>query len=663
MANNDVLLNLFLNVPDEIRAKLIKFSQNEQIEKGKIELTVLYSTNADKVRKSVNDLGGTLEDLGFGFGIVTINVSNAEKLLTIPEIQYIELPKTLFTSYRPANDASCISAVWQVYGLTGAGILVGFVDSGIDYTHPAFIDENGNTRIEYICDYSEGGKVWSKKDINNAIKSPNPLSIVPETDEIGHGTHVAGIACAGGNIDKINYGAAYKSSIIMVKMTPKGKVNYAKSTQLMRGIKFLIDRAAELKMPLVINLSFSTNDGAHDGQSLLEQYISTISSLERISFVVAAGNEGDAAHHYGGDLKKQQDITVNVANETALILQLYKNLTDNISIQIKDPSGKSSEIQKIEEGYKSGSIGENKYFIYYSGPKPFSLNGEVIITFASSGEFLTSGPWTLTIYMDEGSGKHYDIWMPISEDLNKDTKFLQPNPYNTLGIPATASYVIAVGSYNNVTNTISSFSGRGRVNNIYTKPDITAPGENIQSSVPGGGFDVLSGTSMAAPITAGACALFMEWGLLKGNDPLMYGDRLRYYLLKGATRGRAGVTYPDAEWGYGTLCLRQSIEIAKNKGRLSTSEDDRGRLSINSQENKGQLSINNEGQLINVEDNKEESMKYSNNFRDYRKKNNNDKLKSSNCERINESNTEKPSENGQDKSNNNNSSEEGEGVP
>lgn len=581
MANNDGLLNLFLNVPDEIRAKLTKFSQNDQIEKGKVELTVLYSTNVDKVRRAVSNLGGTLDDLGFGFGIVTVNVGDVLKLASIPEIQYIELPKTLYTSYLPANQAACIREAQQVYNLTGEGVLVGFIDSGIDYTHPAFIDDNGNTRIEYICDFSRGGKVWSKKDINNALKSPNPLSIVSETDEIGHGTHVAGIACAGGKINKVDYGAAYKSSIMMVKMTPPGKVSYAKSTQLMRGIRFLIDRASELKMPLVINLSFSTNDGAHDGQSLLEQYISTISSLERISFVIAAGNEGDAAHHIGGQLKSQQNISVNVGNETALILQLYKNLTDNISIEIKDPSGKSSGIIKIDEGYKSGNAGTDKYFIYYSGPKPFSLNGEIIVSLVAAGEFMVVGPWVVTIYLDGGTGGHYDIWMPVSEGLDKSTKFLQPNPFNTLGIPATAGYVISVGSYNYVTNTISTFSGRGRENNVYVKPDLVAPGENIESSIPGGGFDVLSGTSMAAPMVAGACALFMEWGLVKGNDPFLYGDRLRYYILKAAKRDRTGVNYPDPEWGYGTLCLRQAIELARNKGRLTTFSQEGGNFMSN----------------------------------------------------------------------------------
>jgi subtilisin family serine protease len=128
--------------------------------------------------------------------------------------------------------------VWSLYNLTGEGVLVGFIDSGIDYLHPAFKNEEGGTRIEYIYDLSQGGKVWNKNDINRAINSTDPYSIVSQRDIIGHGTHVAGIACAGGNINKTYYGVAYKSSIAMVKMTGSGKVSYAKSTQLMRGIKF-----------------------------------------------------------------------------------------------------------------------------------------------------------------------------------------------------------------------------------------------------------------------------------------------------------------------------------------------------------------------------------------------------------------------------------------
>ena len=373
----------------------------------------------------------------------------------------------------------------NTYKVDGQGVLIGFIDTGIDYMHPAFMDESGNTRIDYIYDFQLGGRGFNKNDINRAIKSNYPQSIVPVMDQVGHGTHVAGVAAAGGKIDRKYYGVAYKSSIAMIKMTGEGKVNNTKSTQIMRGIKLLIDKGKELLKPLVINLSFSTNEGAHDGNSLLEQYINTVSNLERISFIVAAGNEGNAAHHVGGTLKNTQAITVSIGpDETSLVLEMYKNLLDDISIEIKNPSGISSNVIRVKSGYLQGALGIDKYIIYYSGPKPLNINGEIIISFVAGGEYLLQGPWTITITSDKDNGKNYDIWMPISEGLSKDTKFLQPDPYNTLGIPATVANVISVGSYNYVSNQISSFSGRGNQKGNPLKPDISAPEKILKHLFP-----------------------------------------------------------------------------------------------------------------------------------------------------------------------------------
>lgn len=543
-----------------MKEKLAKYSNNSGAISGSVELVILY--NDALIQKDINDIGGTLEKLNYGFGIVNIAVINVEKLAAINGIEYIELPKTLYITFAPSNTASCVQEAQSTYQVDGEGVLIGFIDTGIDYMHPAFMDESGNTRIDYIYDFQLGGRGFNKNDINRAIKSNYPQSIVPVLDQVGHGTHVAGVAAAGGNIDTKYYGVAYKSSIAMIKMTGEGKVNNTKSTQIMRGIKLLIDKGKELLKPLVINLSFSTNEGAHDGNSLLEQYINTVSNLERMSFIVAAGNEGNAAHHVGGILKNTQAITVGVGpDESTLVLEMYKNLLDDISIEIKNPSGVSSNVIRVKSGYLQGALGIDKYIIYYSGPTPLNINGEVIISFIAGEQYLLQGPWTITIILDKANGENYDIWMPISEGLSKDTKFLQPNPYNTLGIPATVANVISVGSYNYISNQISSFSGRGKQQGRTLKPDISAPGENIEAPIPGNRFDSLSGTSLAAPAVAGAAALLMQWGILKGNDPYLYGARLKYYLLKGAKRDRIDITYPDPLWGYGTLCLRGAFNL------------------------------------------------------------------------------------------------------
>jgi len=351
----------------------------------------------------------------------------------------------------------------------------------------------------------------------------------------------------------------------MVKTTRAGFANFALSTQIMRGIKFLIDKASELNKPLVINISLSTNDRAHNGTSLLEQYIETITKLERVVIVIAAGNEGDAGHHAGGYLSEAIEIPVGVsAGEPTLILQLYKTLLVELSIIVTNPSGqKTAEIQ-LTEGYTEFNIGEDRCIIYNSGPKPFDIQGEIIISLIPSGESLPGGEWKITLMTQNKYAGTFDMWLPITETLNPKTRFLIPDVYNTLGIPATVQGVISVGSYNYMTNAYSSFSGRGKLfDRAFIKPDLAAPGEGIISAVPGGGFDAKSGTSMAAPHAAGICALLLEWGIIKGNDPFLYGDRMKYYLLKTCERERAEIIYPDPAWGYGIICANAALQLLR----------------------------------------------------------------------------------------------------
>lgn len=560
-------LNLLMNVPKELRDKIIGAYNYEDLTSNKIEIIVLYGANPGVVKSQVEALDGTFEDLGYGYGIITIAGNKIEEIFGIKEINYIELPKNLYLAFEPSNRASCVTEANSRYNLYGEGVLIGFIDSGIDYLNPAFRTETGETRIEYIYDLSSGGVIYNKEKINEAIKSSNPGTIVPHVDEVGHGTHVAGIACAGGNIPKQYYGVAPKSSIAMVKMARESKQANGKSTQLMRGIKFLTDKAYELNRPLVINISFSTNDGAHDGQSLLEQYISVVAKGQRVTIAIAAGNEGGRAHHAGGPLSGTQKIQFNVgAEEKVLIIELYKGFLNEDILKIISPTGKTTSELKLVTSVNTGVLLKDSYFVYNTGPTPFNINGEIMIILSGVGDrFITSGVWTLELNTTTSYKGRYDLWLPIAEGLNADTKFLNPDVNNTLGIPGTVANVITVGSYNYANYTISIFSGRGNAILMPVKPDIVAPGENIESTTPRGGFDPQSGTSMATPAVAGACALLMEFGIIKGNDPYLYGERLKYFLLKGANRTRVDIDYPDNIWGYGTLCVEQALEVWENE--------------------------------------------------------------------------------------------------
>ncbi|HAT4307217.1 TPA: S8 family peptidase [Clostridium perfringens] len=554
----------FINtIPKQILTSLIEqYSPNN----GEIELVVLYGDNFLRFKNSVDAIGAKVEDLGYGFGILIIKVNDLSRIIELEGLQYIELPKILYTSAYDSNRASCIPSVWNSYNLTGEGILVGFLDTGIDYTHNAFKDADGNTRIEYIYDL-ENGIVYDKNKINEALKSEDPFSVVPEIDLSGHGTHVAGIACAGGNINFDNYGVAYKSSIAMVKITGENSLRAALSTQLMRGLKFLMDKSNEINKPLVVNISLSTNDGSHNGSSLLEKYIQTFTQLQKAVIVVAAGNEGNSAHHVGGKMKKEEDLDLNIGDgEKVIILDFFKPVLVDVSVEVISPTGISTGPMELSESYKERFVGREKIIVYSTGPKPFDIQGQTTISILPLGDAITAGGWRIIVKKLNNYEGYFDIWLPISEGLNERTRFLQPDVYNTLGIPATVEGVISVGSYNFLNNNLSAFSGRGVVRPEWLiKPDLVAPGENILSTVEEQGFDTKSGTSMAAPQVAGICALLFEWGIIRNNDPFLYGERIKYYLIKGAKRTIFGEAYPNPDLGYGFVCLDRTMELLINR--------------------------------------------------------------------------------------------------
>ena len=208
-------------------------------------------------------------------------------------------------------------------------------------------------------------------------------------------------------------------------------------------------------------------------------------------------------------------------------------------------------------------MGGAQVLVYYGEPKPFSQSQEILMDFLPKDTYLDSGIWKIRLTPQRIVEGKYDLWLPGASVLNRGTQFLRQSPEVTLTIPSTAARAITVGAYDARRQVYADFSGRGFLRNLdLIKPDLAAPGVDIRVLLPGGGFGRQSGTSFAAPFVTGGAALLMEWGMVRGNDPYLYGEKVKAYLTRGARPlGEGGQTIPNERSGYGTLCVRGSIPM------------------------------------------------------------------------------------------------------
>lgn len=507
-------------------------------------------------------------------------------------------PKILSPLDARTNEAAGIAQVLNLpaINLSGRGVIIGFVDTGIDYTKNAFKFEDGNTKILSIWDQTiEGdrpddlyyGAVYTSEQINQALASENPFDIVPSRDMDGHGTFLASVAASNETGDLM--GAAPKAYIIAVKLRSahdfyremflinKNNPNVYESTDCLVGMRYIFNQARLLNMPVVICFGLGSNMGGHDGNSAFEDYIDFIVRNTGFAIVTAAGNESNARHHTSGKIDgtgQTDTISLKTGRDgSSFPLFIYASNYDRITVAITSPTGDIVARVPFRVGtrFSNTLLFENTTITieYYR-----SANTIIFIRFINA----TQGIWEVTLFGNTIVSGEYHAWLPITGQADVGLEFLRPVPEYTIVFPATAMRGITCGAYNANDGSLFVSSSWGPTRHPAYSPDFVAPGVNVAGTFPTG-RGTMTGTSVAAAVVAGATALLFEGGILQGYYVALDGPLAKAILISGCIRDTGGI-YPNNKWGFGRINLYESLRtlqessINYNIENLSISEFD-----------------------------------------------------------------------------------------
>ncbi len=563
------LLNLALETPEEVRQQTETLNVGFDETTRSWEVIVKYNGSLD----ALEALNVQVEYLIAGYAILTIPEQLVERVAELEQIEYMEKPKRYYYSVSGPADGFCFPLVtMREPFLSGEGILIAVLDSGIAYQRQEFRKSNGDTRIKYLWDQTLG-REFDEAEINAALQAGTErerFELVPSVDVSGHGTAVAGIAA--GYVEDNSYtGIAIKADLLIVKLGLPGELGFPRTTEIMRGVTYALQKAEELQMPLVINLSFGNSYGSHDGSSLLERFLDNAAEIGRTVICVGSGNEGASGGHFAGNVAENVAVELAVAEyETNLNLQIWKNYSDVYEIRLRSPGGEEAEVTAPVGGGKyTLELEQTQVLVYLGEPTPYAVAQEIYLEMIPlNGPYINSGVWTILFEpIDVVTGQYY-LYLPAGAGRNSRTNFYRPTPDVSLTIPSTASKVITVGAYNPIYDTYADFSGRGYVDPGRTigvvtaglvKPDLVAPGVDILAPDVYGGYTPVTGTSFATPIVSGSAALLMEWGIVQENDSYLYGEKVKAYLRAGAQPLRGEDEYPNDRVGFGKLCVSESL--------------------------------------------------------------------------------------------------------
>ena len=465
--------------------------------------------------------------------------------------------------------------------LKGSGTAVAVVDSGIDYRNPVFQNEMGS-RILCIWDQTlEGdgkevpyGRVFWKKDIDQALASENPLEIVPSVDTDGHGTRMAAIA-AGNYFPEENFsGAAPEAMLIIVKVKPAKKylrefylfpaeAELFQENDIMMGMDVAVRIANDRRMPLSLCLGIGSSQGAHIGKNPLSLYVDYISQYSLISVSVAAGNEGAARHHYAGRLterENQASAELRVGNkEPGFTMEFWGEPPEIYNLSLQSPTGEILDISA-----SLGEVTQELSFVFVETRVKVNYvsierqTGYTLVYF----QFIQPAPgiWRIFIRGRDGQNVGFHMWLPVQGLISEETYFLEPSPYNTVTAPGDSLESITVTAYQYRDNSLYVQASRGFMPDGNVVPQVAAPGVQIRVPQLNGLYGNASGTSLSAAQTAGAAALLFEWAVIRGNQPYFTGSSVKNYITRGAEREER-MQYPNRDWGFGRMDLYHTFEL------------------------------------------------------------------------------------------------------
>ena len=541
----------------------------------------------NEARQEYKDL--CIQDIGYKFSAIYYPLSEINPI-SVGEDTYIAIPKLFGLMDTSAVEATGALRLQRVRGtsLTGNGVIVGFIDTGIDYTNDIFKNVTGRTRILSIWDQSdqsgthpqgiEFGSEYTREDIDRALQSENPYSIVPTKDTQGHGTFMAGVACGSVDVENNFIGAANESQIAVVKLKKAKKYlrdfylieenvqDVYQENDIMQAVTYLRNLSRRESKPLVLVLGLGTGSGQRSGGSALSQQLNDLGEMIGCCVVTCAGNEGNARLHYKGSVlnKEYEDVELRVGEGTnGFTMELWGNSPDIISVAFISPSGEMISRIPARVGQSDTVeflLEKSKIDISYS---LVEAGGGVELIFM---RFIdpTPGVWIIRVYGNNILEGDYNIWLPIKQFIDKETYFLKPNPDITLTVPSTTQATITVAAYDNMTNALFTDSSRGFTRTNEIKPDITAPGVNVYGPGINNNYVRKSGTSVAAALVAGNCAQLMQWGIVEKNETQMKTNYIKNFLIRGAIRDR-NIVYPSKEWGYGKVNVYEAFSILRNK--------------------------------------------------------------------------------------------------